>query len=555
LKNAKIKEQQASGSIYTSIVKTLLILYPAYLVALVLFPPIVGMFTNYELVDTRQIGILLAWIPVLTLPFLLSRFRIFYYIVVLLCFVIGFVNLGHWILIKTPVTVTGLFVMFNTNLEEALGFATAKNSLAYGLVIPYFVLFFLALRYPPKPNATKGRIPFMVAAVVGLVTISFIAENAINKRFIRKGTPYLVQIVMAYKDEVTAFQNLRNESKMRSHQVAATATPSEKPQTIILILGESTNRNHMSLYGYHRNTNPLLSTFQDLIVYQNVVSGYAHTMKSVPASLSFADLDNQLRAPETVTLAEVFQAANYKTYWLSNQAPIGIWDNMITLFAEQYETVQFVNASGNNSYETLLSNSYDEKLLQPLSNALYAETPRKFIVVHLLGAHLNYDKRYPPTFNVFNNDSSSQKQTIAAYDNAVLYNDFVVDSMLKMIRDYSIKENASCAVIYTSDHGENVYDSGDNLGHDFATEMPKCLVEIPFMAWLSPEYKKQFPQKAALVYAHRSLPFVTDDLFHALIDLSGIQTKIFNPKESVFNSEFNRERKRILTDGKDYDRE
>ncbi len=42
------------------------------------------------------------------------------------------------------------------------------------------------------------------------------------------------------------------------------------PQTIIVVIGESLTRNHMSLYGYPRNTNPLLSERKDnLYVYNN----------------------------------------------------------------------------------------------------------------------------------------------------------------------------------------------------------------------------------------------------------------------------------------------
>lgn len=83
--------------------------------------------------------------------------------------------------------------------------------------------------------------------------------------------------------------------------------------------------------------------------------------------------------------------------------------------------------------------------------------------------------------------------------------------------------------------------------------MPKDLVEIPFLVWLSPEYEQVLPQKSVFIHENRNMPFITDDLFHALIDISGIKTPLFIPQRSVFNDQFNSKRQRILNDGYDYD--
>lgn len=318
-------------------------------------------------------------------------------------------------------------------------------------------------------------------------------------------------------------------------------------------MGESTNRNHMSLYGYYRNTNPLLKKARNLIVYDNVVSGYAHILESVPAALSEADLDNKLSPESSVTLAEVFRASGYKTFWLSNQSPLGVWDNMITLFAGQFETLDFVNTSGSSSLEALEKRSYDSRLFLPFKKALAGSSTKKFIVLHLMGTHVQYRKRYPAKFDRFVDNNSEKTRTIAEYDNAVLYNDFVVDSLLRIISLYSINNKAISSVVYLSDHGENVYDTGDYAGHDYTGSLPTCLVEVPFMVWLSPEYQKIFPKKVDVIKQHCHLPFVTDDLFYALIDISAIRTSVSVPTKSVFSQQYDSLRKRILVDGEDYD--
>ena len=91
------------------------------------------------------------------------------------------------------------------------------------------------------------------------------------------------------------------------------------------------------------------------------------------------------------------------------------------------------------------------------------------------------------------------------------------------------------SVIYISDHGENVYDEGDNVGHDYAKELPAVNVEVPFIIWLSPAYARLYPEKAKKISRNRQKPFVADDLFHAIIDLNGIRsTYLMEERISVF---------------------
>lgn len=492
-------------------------LFPMWLLLLAFFPFLVGLFINYELIDTRQLVILLVWLPVFTIPFLVSGKRFFYYLVSVLCFINGFVDLVHWVLVKGPVTASGLFVLFNTNLDEAVGFAQLKNSYEYFLLLPYVIIFILALCLSPKKKVASGKTKYILSAIVGIVCLSFILENTIHGRLVRKGIPVLFKSVISFGQQINGLEQLKLQTNFRLQAIKAKAVSLDQPQVAVVIMGESTNRNHMSLYGYYRNTNPLLKKARNLIVYDNVVSGYAHILESVPAALSEADLDNKLSPESSVTLAEVFRASGYKTFWLSNQSPLGVWDNMITLFAGQFETLDFVNTSGSSSLEALEKRSYDSRLFLPFKKALAGSSTKKFIVLHLMGTHVQYRKRYPAKFDRFVDNNSEKTRTIAEYDNAVLYNDFVVDSLLRIISLYSINNKAISSVVYLSDHGENVYDTGDYAGHDYTGSLPTCLVEVPFMVWLSPEYQKIFPKKVDVIKQHCHLPFVTDDLFYATV--------------------------------------
>lgn len=508
--------------------------------------------SNYLIYDSRQIAILFVWLPFFTIPFALSQKRIFYWLAVSVFFLFGFFSMGSWILLHHPLTSSGIFVLFNTNLNEAVGFAHQKWSYEYLLIIPYLFLLFLAFRYPPsKKKYSKKTVIFSV--LCGIILLSFATENAIHNRFLRKGTPTLVKTIYSYQQELKGYRAMKNKMNVRQHKIKASSTTCSHNQVSLLILGESTNRNHLSLYGYYRNTSSRLEKWKDLIVYKNVISGYSHTMQSVPTSLSYADLQNKLSPANTISIADVYDAAGFKTFWLSNQPPIGVWDNIVSLFAQEYDHVEFVNQTGNSSFEALNKYSFDSKLFTPLKQALALKEKKKFIVLHLMGAHGDYYRRFPPSLKQYNGIKAQKSLSIANYDNAIAYNDYVVDSLLKIFKNYCQQKQVLGSVIYISDHGENVYDVGDNMGHDYTQRMPKCLVEIPFLVWLSPLYKNQFPKKTQTIINHQNEPFVTDDLFHALIDISNIKTTFFIPQKSIFNPLFNNHRKRILVDGFNYD--
>ncbi|NQY08385.1 MAG: sulfatase-like hydrolase/transferase [Flavobacteriales bacterium] len=221
------------------------------------------------------------------------------------------------------------------------------------------------------------------------------------------------------------------------------------------------------------------------------------------------------------------------------------------MFSNQSDYTRYVNLASSSSFEATYTASLDEKVIPPLRKVLRDSAKKKFIVVHLMGSHMNYSKRYPSEYDVFKGDGSKKTRLIAHYDNSILYNDFIVDSIISIAAKASGQHASS--LIYLPDHAENVYDELDKFGHDYAGVLPKVNVEIPFIVWLSPEMIKSDPIKFNALDSKLSIPFVTDDLFHSVIDLNSIQTSYLDTSRSIFNLGFNHQRKRVLEDGKDYD--
>lgn len=521
-----------------------------FFLSFILFVHLAAVCINVSLYDFRELLIWLCYMSFLLLPYHFFEKKYLYGITVVLCFLVGFVTLTHWILLRGPLTASSIFIFLNTNFNEATEFLSVKFTFRFLWLLPFILLFVLALLYPPRIRKTVYT-NYIVLAVC-LAAATFFIENAVNGRFLRKATPQTVRAFVSFFQENKAFQELK---KRTINQVDARLSDfGNSNQTFVLIIGESANRSHMSLYGYKRNTTPKLEKRNDIIVYQDVISAYSNTINSVLSMLTESNLDNNKQFNESISLTDVFHSAGFKTFWLSNQLPIGIWDNAVYNVAQTFDVVHYTNNAANSSFESTYYAPYDEVLLQPISLALQDTAAYKFIVVHLMGNHTSYEKRYPRKYAFFDGGHDKKTKIIDKYDNSVLYNDFIVDSIFSILSDCAEKQPRSIiASIYLSDHGENVYDENDNVGHDYSESIPKSNVEIPFIIWLSSRYKVFFWDKYRIIETNKNFPFVNDDLFDAVMDMNFIDYEQKNPQRSVFNEAYSLERKRILSDGLDYD--
>lgn len=517
---------------------------------MLLYVQLMAVIINYDLYNIREWVILFVWIPLLTVPYIYTRKKVIYKAAVILCFMEGLLAVTHWLILKGPPTATSLFVLSNTNYDETKEFIQLKFTFRLLLLIPFLILFYWAVRKSPEVTPHPKR--NLIICLVLVFSIVFIGENTVHGRLVRKGVPQATKALLSYFEEMKSFQRLNKRSVRKMHTTISENR--NRQHVFVLILGESCNRNHLSLYGYHRETTPKLDKRNDLIIYRNAVAPYSNTIGAVLSAITESNLENKMPYDKGVSLIDVFHSAGFKTYWLSNQPPLGVWDSPIFNFAQTADEVLFVNSAGNSSFENTYAISYDDKVLSPFSKALNEEATDKFIVLHLMGSHSAYLKRYPPSFNIFKSDSDEKSKLINEYDNSVVYTDYILDSLFNLLHSYSaINTNSVCAAIYLADHGENVYDENGNAGHDYAGSLPKSNVEVPFVVWLSTTYKTENSEKLKDIIAHSNAPFVTDDLFHSVLDLNNIQCNCYSKQRSVFNAGFNFKRKRILEDGLDYD--
>jgi len=536
--------------LFQSGVRTLKQIYPPCLLAMLLYIQLITLFVNRQIFNGREIAILLCWIPLGTLSYLFLKKKIIYKITLTLFFIGGLVNLCHLLIVKGFISASSLFILLNTNIHEAKDFIDLKFDISMLLLIPYLFLYVLALRNVPN-TIIYPKSKYVIVVVLLFSTI-YIADNVIHGCFLRKGVPQTTRAFIAFSKELKSYKSLKKRKVKNVNDAFQNGV--NKQHVCVLIIGESCNRNHMSLYNYHRKTNPKLEKRNDIFIYENVVSAYSNTLNSILSMLTESNLENKMEIDKSIGLIDVFHSLGYKTYWLSNQLPIGIWDNAVYNMSQTADVSIFTNQNGNSSFESTYLSPYDEKLFLPFSSVLKGNNENKFIVVHLMGSHSSYSKRYPLKYKLFANSSSKKEKLIDEYDNSILYNDFIIDSLLNILSYFSFQDaDAVYSAVYLSDHGENVYDEKNKAGHDYSGSLPKSNVEIPFIVWLSTTYKQNYLDKYEIIAKNQKMPFISDDLFHAILDLNNIRCKSFLKTKSIFNANYQTDRLRILEDGNDYD--
>lgn len=445
--------------------------------------------------------------------------------------------------------------IFETNYREAVEFLQmyVGPGEMIGLSGAIAALYYCKARFFTAGRRPRGGQPNRVS--LGLLALGFV---------------YTVRMALVYGEVFTDHQYIPLQRAYASAQVAlknieAYNTLAEKLndeivltenrgkiKNIVWIMGESTNRNHMGLYGYALPTTPLLEKRRDdgeLLVFEDVISPHSTTIASLSKLFTFCDYESEKEWYEYSNLINVMNAAGYKTFWLSNQESSGIWGNVAQLFAGHSQVRAFTRIRESREDYGV----EDGELFPLIDQALTQRGEKNFFVIHLMGAHGAYYNRYPYAFSKFGakdiplDVSEDKKAVVAQYDNAVYYNDYVVDEILKRF------EKDETLVLYLSDHGEAVYDENGFAGH--IEENPnRHMIEIPMMLWGSPSFRQNYPEKIERIRAALERPYMTDDVMHTLLDLIDIKTAQFDPKKSVISDAFDASRKRIFNE-KDYDRQ
>lgn len=487
-----------------------------------------------------------------------------------------------------------VIVALETNPQESKEFLSHYARVPLFILYGFFILcFFILWRFVrplyvnPKHSRVLIILSICIVAFVGIVQPRPYEWTDLLSHYTKqifKAVDGTRKFMQEYKNLNAKFDTLASHLDIK---------PSKDPiQNLVLIIGESTQKSRLSLYGYPLPTTPLLDELraqkpENFFVFTDVISPHAQTHESLSLALTFANQDSQglntnALAPkkkvkktpwyEHINILDALKLGGYHTLAFSNQESISLWGNAATSILNRADDVEYVNISDKMNMAR-----FDEELLELLDLRLKpqdaesdpsqgkieprANAPR-FYALHLMGSHTKYYNRYPIEFARFSAEDmkgqgfyphKESEEENSRYLNSIVYGDFVVREIIKRFED------SDSIVIYFSDHGEEVYDWRSFIGHS-DSKISRLLVEVPFMIYVSEGFKAKHPALYKRIKKAQNQKYMHDDLMHTLLDIAGVRLKGYEPKRSILspNTKFLDSRLRIVgsvDNPKDYDKD
>ena len=328
------------------------------------------------------------------------------------------------------------------------------------------------------------------------------------------------------------------------------------PEVYVMVVGETARAHNFSLYGYPRNTNPLLSKTPGIKAFPNVTTQSNTTHKSVPMLLSAASAEDFERLFHEKGILAAFKEAGFHTVFISNQLPNHSFIDFLGEQADEHYFLKKEDASQGNHYDEDLLQKLDEilPLADASSSAHYHYRYRKlFVVLHSYGSHFNYQERYPRSFAYFKPDSRSEakpenrRDLLNAYDNTIRYTDYILHGIVERLQKWEgvqtktdgVYDQPTSAMLYTSDHGENIFDDERCLFLHAAPKASDYELHVPFIIWTSAGFSKQYPDILKALGENRSKQVQSSlSAFHTMLGIGGILTRYRLDEYSVASGKY-----------------
>lgn len=312
---------------------------------------------------------------------------------------------------------------------------------------------------------------------------------------------------------------------------------------VIVVIGESSSFYHCSLYGYSKLTFPRMGQLHEkgsLLVYNDMVT---HDDATHGVMKSIFSMNRDLFSTSPL-FPSIFKKVGYSVQLLDNQYFVSSGVNFLT--DKSLSEILFDNRN-DGRYK------YDGYML----NDLLLSDTLTLNIVHLIGQHYTYSQRYPNEFNCFEADdydrnkySAEQCSIISNYDNAGVYCDFVLGELIESL-------NSSDAILFfMSDHGEEVYDLRNYMGHGTALSSPdpSYQLRIPFFIWMSDTARRMRPDLFLNLNKAENVPAIITDFSHLLLSVCGIESSSVDDERCFISPMYNKDKPRIVLHSIDFDK-
>lgn len=310
---------------------------------------------------------------------------------------------------------------------------------------------------------------------------------------------------------------------------ACRKTEPARKEIYVLAIGESMRYENLSLNGiYPRSTTPRLEQEGNLVLFDNYYAQACLTMFSVPLIITRATPQNfELNYAEP-SIIKPFKECGFHTFTIVNT-------NLL-------------------SYETYLSNGCDsliivqsDKAVVNAIDSLSQQHDKLFVLCQFVGNHSFYTN-YEPEFDIYHPNSNdkgigyTKEALINAYDNSILYQDYILSSIINVIN----RDSAYSAFMFVSGHGEIIEEGGGGHGGNCAPS--KMEYHVPFIFWCSDVYVQRNPTPLGVARQHKKAKINGDNIFYSACSMAGIDldSAFSMPTWNVFSTDFEEHKRLIL---------
>lgn len=403
----------------------------------------------------------------------------------------------------------------------------------YGL-LPALAVMFVPLRASVlrREMLYRGGAALGSVALVGLIAVLFFQDYAVLVRGHRE-VRFMINPSAAVYASVRYATAVPEGLTSKFERVAAhvergpvPASLGGKKTVLVFVVGETARADHFSLNGYARDTNPELAK-REVVSFGEVRSCGTSTAESVPCM--FSDLERSQysvsKAGSRENLLDLLVRADVDVLWLENNSSCkGVCARVPTKTTWEQNDTKYCDGG-----ECL-----DDLLVEQLRAAIAADDGRDLVVVmHQIGSHgpsyfkryTHAYRRYAPTCDTNQLQSCSEDEIVNTYDDTILYTDHILADTIDVLKEASDRFNT--AMLYVSDHGESLGESGmylHGMPYMFAPDAQK---HVPMVLWTSPGYRSATSLDMTCVRDEAGKDYSHDNLFHSVLGMFGIRTDVY----------------------------
>lgn len=487
-------------------------------------PAAYRVFANDEGTIWYLLGCVIASFTVSMLLVTIRKWWVFCLLMVVLMFTAGVESFVIYVY-KDFLKSANLLSMFTTTKKESSNFvANNGNNLLVCVPILLLAIASLVLKLKTTFSIKKMLKPWGALLVVAILLLPGFKALIYNPPF-----------NAFYQGGLALWQTAKKHYLMPEAEdmtFGAKRPAYEGREVYVMGVGESVRYDHTSFSGYERNTTPLLAANPNLVSYSDYYSTATLTLYSVPMMMSRAtSTDFNINFTEK-SIVEPYRECGFKTFVLST-------GKLLT-------------------YEPYLSRGCDsiinvpsDKDMPHVIDSLSAIYPKTFFIVQMMQCH-SYYGNWTKEFDKFHPNLISDPQVDSdqlynnAYDNAVLYSDYIMSEIIKTID----KPGQQAAFMYASDHGEILGMHGHRRGNSLTP--PPDEYHVPFFFWYSDTWASRHEGKKNNVHKNKQQPVNADIMFYTACDMADIELpkKYAKPDWSILSDKFKpHERTLILPDG------